>query len=86
MRVSEFVCVYWNLYACISICMRVLEFVCVYWNLYACIGICMRVSEFACVYRNLYALQNTSFQAAKAEKDKTQKQSQRMKTISTGVF
>ena len=30
MRVLEFVCVYWNLYACIGICMRVLEFVCVF--------------------------------------------------------
>ena len=50
MRVLEFVCVYWNLYACIGICMRVLEFVCVYWNLYACIGICMRVLEFVCVF------------------------------------
>ena len=37
MRVLEFVCVYWNLYACIGICMGVLEFVCVYWNLYACL-------------------------------------------------
>ena len=55
MRVLEFVCVYWNLYACIAICMRVLEFVCVYWNLYACIGIYMRVLEFVCVYWNLYA-------------------------------
>ena len=46
----NYVCVYWNLYACIGICMRVLEFVCVYWNLYACIGICMRVLEFVCVF------------------------------------
>ena len=55
MRVLEFVCVYFNLYACISICMRVLEFVYVYLNLYASISICMRVLEFVCVYRNLYA-------------------------------
>ena len=30
MRVSEFVCMYWNLYACIGICMCVLEFVCMF--------------------------------------------------------
>ena len=30
MRVLEFVCVVWNLYACIGVCMRCLEFVCVF--------------------------------------------------------
>ena len=35
MRVLEFVCVYWSLYAWFGICVRVLEFVCVVWNLYS---------------------------------------------------
>ena len=48
MRVLEFVCEYWNLYACIGICMRVLEFVCVYWNLYACLYLWATVKYSTC--------------------------------------